>query len=151
MDVAAVRLAVSNAVDEISGLICTPYRPDSITEPAFFVGEVEVEYDETMGRGYDKLTLTAYLLVSRADDKSSQAALDAYLAGHGSSSVKAALYAVRGVPGTAALGGAASSCRLVRAYDYGFDTYGSNTSSGVQGQKYLGVTFQIDVYGRGDA
>jgi hypothetical protein len=57
-------------------------------------------------------------MVSRADDLSGQATLDALLSGSGPASLKAAIEAARGAPGQAAPGGAADDLQVVRAQSY---------------------------------
>lgn len=106
MDVGAIRAALADAVrDAVPGLNCFGYLPDSVPEPCFYTGEVEITYDQVFQRGMDELLITCRVLTSRADDRSGQAALDSYLAGSGDLSVKAAIEAARGAPGEAALGG----------------------------------------------
>lgn len=119
MDVGPIRDALADAVRvAVPTLNCFGYCPDSVPEPCFYVGEVEIDFDKTFGRGMDELRVTCRLLVSRADDRAGQAALDTYLAGSGATSIKAALVAARGAPGVAALGGLCDDLHLVRVQGY---------------------------------
>jgi hypothetical protein len=119
MEPGAIREALATAVrDAIPVLNCFGYCPDSIPEPCFYAGEVEIDFDRAFGRGMDEMRVTCRLLVSRADDKSGQAALDGYLAGSGPLSVKAAIEAARGAPGQPALGGLCDDLHLMRVQGY---------------------------------
>jgi len=46
----------------VGKLTSTGYVPDAVVAPCFFVGEVEVNYDQTMGRGTDELLITCRVL-----------------------------------------------------------------------------------------
>lgn len=142
MDVSAVRSAIAAAVDTaIPSLNCFGYMPSAIPEPAFIAGEVEILFDQAMGRGLDELLITCYLLVSRADDRAGQEALDTYLKGSGPDSVKAALVAARGAPGELALGGLAHDLHLTAVRGYGLHEIG--------GTEYFGAVLTVRVWGEG--
>lgn len=73
-----------------------PYPPDD--SPAMVVGWVEwpegIGYDETMGRGQDRATVTVTVAVPRAtDDRVTFSRLAPFADGSGNSSVKAVLEA----------------------------------------------------------
>lgn len=142
MNILLVRQRLAAAAATITGLECLPYVPWQVPEPCFFVGEVDVQFDQAMNRGLDRATVICRLLVSKADDLSGQALLDGYLAGAGATSVKAALEAARGAPGVAALSGACDDFRVTSIRGYGLFTHGANT--------YLGAEFVVDVIGSGD-
>lgn len=119
MEPGAIRQALADAVhDAIPSLNTFGYCPDSVPEPCFYSGEIEIDFDKAFGRGMDEMRVTCRLYVSRADDRSGQAALDRYLAGSGPDSIKAALVAARGAPGQAALGGLCDDLHLVRVQGY---------------------------------
>ena len=124
MQISAVRDAIADAARTvvlpagIGKLTCTGYVPDSVVAPCFFVGEVEITYDRTMGRGLDELLFTCRVLAGRADDRSAQRILDALLSGAGPASLKAAIEAARGAPGEMALGGLADDLHLRRVQGY---------------------------------
>jgi hypothetical protein len=141
VNIASVRQALADAADTIAGLNCYAYTPNAVAEPAFVVGEVSIDFDEAFGRGMDRLTVACRVLVSAADDKSGQGNLDAYLAGSGSSSVKAALEAARGAPGSLALSGAADDLRVMRMSGYRMYQVGDD--------HYYGAEFTVLVIGSG--
>ena len=119
MEPGAIRDGLAAAVKTgVPSLNTFGYCPDAIPEPCWYAGEVEIDFDRAFGRGMDELRITCRLLVSRADDKSGQAALDRYLAGSGPDSVKAAIEAARGAPGEAALGGLCDDLHLMRVQGY---------------------------------
>jgi len=125
----------------VAKLTATGYVPDAITEPHFFVGEVEVTYDRAMGRGLDQLDLTCRALVGRQDDRASQKILDALLSGSGPASLKAAIEAARGAPGQMALGGLADDMHVMRVQGYRWYEH--------QGTTYVGAELAIKVIGSG--
>ena len=71
MQISLVRDAIADAARAIvlpagiGKLTCTGYVPDSVVTPCFFVAEVDVTYDRTMGRGMDELSFTCRVLASR--------------------------------------------------------------------------------------
>ncbi|MGP4084175.1 hypothetical protein [Streptomyces sp. KR55] len=136
---AAARVVVLPA--GIGKLTCTGYVPDSIVAPCFFVGEVDVNYDKTMGRGTDELLFTCRVLAGRADDRSAQRILDALLSGAGAASLKQAIEAARGGPGEMALGGLADDLRLERVQGYRWYEH--------QGSSFVGAELAIKVIGSG--
>lgn len=143
MDVGAIRAAVPAAVGTaIPELNCLGYLPDAIPEPCFYAGEVEIDFDKTFGRGMDEIELTCRLLVARGDDLSGQARLDAYMAGSGPRSVKAALVAARGAPGEYALGGLCHDLHLRRIQGHRLYQVGT--------VMYYGAEFIIRIIGEGD-
>lgn len=147
MEISTVREAIATAAQAVvlpSGtrkLTCTGYTPDSVAEPHFFVGEYGQTYDQTYGRGQDELEFTCRVLVGRADDVSSQKLLDAMLSGSGPASLKRAIEAARGAPGTLALGGAADDLHVVRVQGYRWYEHA--------GTHYVGAELIIRVIGEG--
>jgi hypothetical protein len=134
MDVSAVFTGLAERAATISGLRCFPYLPDSIPEPAFFPADVEIDYDQAYAGGMDQYTVRCRLLVSRADDRAGQGALNAYLAATGPKSVKAALETA---PRT--LGGACDDLTVQRAAGYAI--YQHN------GTEYYGAEFTVLIIG----
>lgn len=115
-----IRRALADAVRDptVAGLNAYGYVPDSIPEPCFYAGEVEIDFDSVFGRGLDEMRVTCRLLVARSDDRSGQDTLDQYLAGSGAKSVKTALEDARGAPGELALGGLADDLHVTRVQGY---------------------------------
>lgn len=122
-------------------LTCTGYVPDSVTEPHFFTGEVEVEFDKAMGRKLDQLMITCRVLVGRGDDRSSQEVLDALLSGAGPASLKRAIEVARGAPGEYALGGLAHDLHVMRVQGYRWYEHAGAT--------YVGAELVVKVIGDG--
>jgi hypothetical protein len=149
MQISGVREAIAAAARAVvlptgvGKLTCTGYTPDAITEPHFFVGEVSVTFDQTMGRGLDELEITCRVLVGRGDDKAAQKALDALLSGSGPASLKTAIEAARGAPGELALGGLAHDFHVVRVQGYRWYEH--------QGTTYVGAELIIRVIGEGSS
>jgi hypothetical protein len=133
-DVAAIRTGLRTRLATISGLR-TPLGFDKVETPAAQVGEVEIEYDKTMGRGLDELTFKIRVYASRADDRSGQDKLDGYLKGSGSTSVKAA------IEGDRTLGGTAQTLRVTGVSGYGVYE--------VAGMAYVGAEFTVTVWATG--
>jgi hypothetical protein len=125
----------------IGKLTCTGYVPDSVVTPCFYVGEVEITYDKTMGRGTDELLFTCRAYSSRSDDRSAQRILDALLSGAGPASLKQAIEEARGGPGELALGGLADDLHLQRVQGYRWFDHAGAT--------YLGAELAIKVIGDG--
>ncbi len=147
MQISAIRDAIADAARAvvlpagIGKLVCTGYVPDAVTTPCFFVGEVDITFDKTMGRGTDELMVTCRVLAGRADDRSAQRILDALLSGAGTASLKAAIEAARGAPGQMALGGLADDLHLQRVQGYRWYEHA--------GSSYVGAELAIRVIGPG--
>lgn len=148
MQISLIRDAIADAARVvvlpagIGKLTCFGYVPDSIVAPCFFVGEVDVNFDKTMGRGTDELLFTCRVLAGRADDRSAQRILDALLSGAGEASLKQAIEAARGAPGELALGGLADDLHLQRVQGYRWYEH--------QGSSFVGAELAIKVIGDGN-
>jgi hypothetical protein len=147
MQISTVRTKIAEAASAVvmptgaPALTCTGYVPDAVTAPHFFVGEYTQQFDKAYKRGLDELEFTCRVLVSRADDKSSQEILDALLSGSGTSSLKAAIEAARGAPGELALDGAAHDLHVMRVQGYRWYEHA--------GTQYVGAELIIKVIGSG--
>jgi len=149
MLISAVRQGIADAVTAgvvtpVGGtaLLALAYVPDMVPDtPCLFVQPGELIFDKTFQRGVDSLSVTVVVYVSRADDIDSQIQLDAYTAGAGPSSVKAAIEAARGAPGQLALSGACDDLRVVSVRSYQWFVHGE--------VKYLGAQFTVEVIGSG--
>lgn len=92
MDLDEIYTGIADAVrDRIPTLNCFGFVPDSLPDPSFYVGDMEIDYDKSVGGGMEELTISCYVLVSRADPKSAHAALFSYVPGTGPTSIKAAI------------------------------------------------------------
>ena len=127
-----VRAGLGTALDTITGLRVFDYVPDSLSPPAAVVEPLEVDYDEAMRRGLDFYRAFILVIVGRMSDRSSQDRLDAYLAGSGASSVKAALEADK------SLGGACSTLQVTSARP---------REVVVSGVNMIAYRFEVSIYG----
>lgn len=132
MNPTSVRTGLSTALDTITGLRCFDYVPDSLSPPAAVVEPIEIIYDEAMSRGLDFYRCFILVIVGRMSDRSSQDRLDAYVAGSGASSVKAALEADK------TLGGACSTLQVTTALP---------RTIVVSGIDMIAYRFEVEVYG----
>ncbi|MEV2240580.1 hypothetical protein [Micromonospora sp. NPDC049891] len=136
MNISAIRSALAESVASVTPELNTyGYVPDSVAVPCFYVGGVEIDYDVTMGRGSDELSVTCVVLVSANSDASGQEQLDAYLNGSGASSLKAAIEADE------TLGGECFTLAVSRAQGYGFHKVGTTD--------YLGAELVVNITGDG--
>lgn len=127
----SIRTGLQTRLATITGLNAYDKVPGTVTTPAAFPMPGPIEFDETMGRGSDLYTFKVRLLVQRSTDTYAQEDLDAYLAGSGASSVKAA------IEGDITLGGVADWTRVT-----GVPAYGDVTHAGID---YLGADFNVEV------
>lgn len=112
-----IKVEIAKAVDVIDGLTALPFVPDAIPEPCFYTGETEIVVNNTFG-GSDDLRITCTILVSRADDRQGQEALDVFLSRRGAKSVRERLNVARGAPGQSALDGKADDLVIERITGY---------------------------------
>lgn len=135
--VSSIRDGLKTRLATISGLATYDVLPETFEVPAAVVrpGDPFVIFDQTMARGSDDIVFTVTIYVTRTDEIAAQDALDAYLAGSGSNSIKAAIEA------DATLGGAAHFARVVMATDYG--------PASVGGQVFMSVSFSVAVTASG--
>lgn len=132
----AIRNALADALAAIPDLRVSAYIPSTPTPPQVAVGEWRVEYDETLGRGYDRWRFTLRLFVAAASDRVGQERLDSFCASSGSSSIKAAVEA------DPTLGGAVSAARVVRIGP-------APTVFTAGAQEFLGTDIEIEVIASG--
>lgn len=149
MQISQVRDAIAAAAsavvlpDGIAKLTCSGYTPDSIVAPHFFVAEYTQDYDKAMRRSLDELEFTCRVLVSRADDRTSQQILDSMLSGAGQASLKQAIEAARGAPGEYALGGLADDLHVMRVQGYRWYEH--------EGAQFVGAELIVKVIGDGSS
>lgn len=130
----ALRAGIATRLATINGLRAHEDVPDVVTPPAATVRpapETFIQWDTTFARGSDDYTFVVTLFVSRASDRQGQLALDAYLAGSGTKSIKAA------IEGDETLGGLAMWTHVVEARNYGPFTYAA--------EQYFGCEFLVSV------
>lgn len=125
--------ANANAAPELNAL---DHTPDSVPEPAFMVGEVDITFDRTFGRGSDEAVITCRVMVARSEDASGQQKLRDFMAGGGVYSVKKAIESDR------QLGGACDDLHVRSAK--------GNRLFVVGEARYYGVEFEVYVVGDGE-
>jgi hypothetical protein len=127
--ISALRQGIATNLSTISGLRVSALMLDSPRPPVAMVYPDTVEYDLNANRGADTFTFIVYVLVGRADDRTAQNRLDAYVVGDGS--VKAAIESDR------TLGGAANTLRVTSMENYQQVSIGDTV--------YLAVEFMVEV------
>lgn len=133
MDLNNVMKQLADQLDTIADLRINNGPADQVQVPAAVVGFPDtLTYDETYGRGMDRLQLPVAVLVAKVASRNANKQIAKYAAGTGASSIKAVLES-----GTYT---AFDTCRVMRAE---FDVI---TIGGVD---YLGITFAIDIAGQG--
>lgn len=99
MDWNAVATALETAAKR-TGINALDHVPDSLPSAAFYVGEMDIEFDVTFRRrgaangdgtfrrvGTDQGTITCRVLVARSDDKYALQKMRKYMAGSGPTSI----------------------------------------------------------------
>lgn len=136
MDWNQVALGLAANASAVQGLNVLDYASDAVTDNAFQVAEIDINFDQTFGRGSDEAYITCRVFTSRADDKGGQLKLREFMAGGGVTSVKKALESDR------QLGGACDDLRVVSAK--------GNRLFIVGEARYYGVEFTVYVIGDGE-
>jgi hypothetical protein len=129
--VSAIRDGLKTRLATVPGLRAHDVVPDVMNPPAAIVQLEDISFDATMGRGSDRLTFTVTLFVSNAWNRTAQDNLDAYLAGEGASSIKAAIEADETLASVVSF-----------AWVMGVRNYGDFEFAG---QSYYGAEFVIEV------
>ena len=133
MNLADVMDEIAAQVDTISGLRTYPFPPDQVAVPAAIVTYPgEYTFDETFGRGLDRLKLPVIVLVGKVSDRKSRDQLGAYCNGSGASSIKAVVEA-----------GSYTAFDEARVERIEFDVIS------MAGVEYVAATFTLDVAGQG--
>jgi hypothetical protein len=131
-----VRTNLKTALQAITGLRVMDYVPDSTNVPtnnAFaVVGQLSMNYDYTLNRGFDFATCNIIVMVGRMSEKDGQARLDGLLSSSGSTSIKQAIEA------DVTLGGALQTLRVVSA------SPGTITSASID---YLSYQYAVELIG----
>lgn len=92
MNLADVMDELAARIETISGLQVFSFPPDHVSPPTAVVTYPETyTYDETYGRGSDRLTVPVLVMVGKASDRASKDQLAAYADGSGLKSIKAVI------------------------------------------------------------
>ncbi|PSL02882.1 hypothetical protein CLV30_109190 [Haloactinopolyspora alba] len=135
MNLNSVMDEIGARLDTITGLKVWPYPADSITPPAAIVAYPDtLTFDETYGRGMDRLTLPVVLVVGRQSDRASRDHLAAYANGFGARSIKQTVEA-----------GTYTAMDTVRVMSAEFDVIR------ISNVDYVAATFDLDITGQGSS
>jgi len=136
MTPSTVRTNLKTALSTITGMRVFDYVPDSTNIPtnnAFaIVGQLNMNYDFTLIRGFDSATCQIIVVVGRMSEKDGQSRLDGLLASSGSTSIKTAIEADK------TLSGAVQTLRVVSA------SPGTITSANID---YLSYQYSVELIG----
>lgn len=133
MNLAAVMDQISARLDTIADLRCFAYPPDTLQPPAAVVSYPEdYTFDETYGRGSDRLSLPVVVVVGKVSDRTTRDRLGAYVNGSGASSVKAVVES-----------GTYTGFSSPRVTNVEFDVVE------IAGTNYMAALFNLDIFGPG--
>jgi len=127
-----VRDGLKTQLQAIEGLRVYDLIPDVVTPPCAIVGQLDFTFDINNARGLDQAQCDVFVIVQRFSERAGQDKLDAYLAGSGTSSIKAAIESDR------TLGGAVDTLRVTGAEA---GTYES------QGVLFLSYRYRLTIWG----
>lgn len=134
MDLNDVRSGLVTNLATITGLRTYSYVPEDIQAPAAVVDFPSVvSFDQAMSRALDAYEISVYVLVATSSDRKGQEKLANYVAGSGSSSVKAAIESDK------TLGGACQTLRVTELTDFKNTKYGNG--------EFLSFRANIEIYG----
>lgn len=89
----AIRAAVVTTIEtQIPSLTGYPTVPDAANTPAFVVEPVDADFEVAMGRGTDTWNFNLHVLASFAVSELGQDALDEYVTGAGSKSIRQVVF-----------------------------------------------------------
>jgi hypothetical protein len=133
MNLGDVMDEIGTAVGSIDGMRVFPYSADRVTPPAaLVVWPDEITYDTAMSRGGDRYTLPLWVVVGKADARTTRDRLSQYIDGAGDASVKSVVD-----------GGTYTACDSIRVMSATVE------SVEIAGVNYLAANFQLDVIGTG--
>jgi len=132
-----IRDGLKTTVGNISGIRCYDTVPDNaINFPVAIFIPNAIEFDLAMQRGTDLYTFDMLVAVQRADSRTAQDKLDAFVTGSGSSSIRQIIY------NNKTLGLSDTDARVVNMSNYAADV----NLNGVDG---VGANLEIQVYTKG--
>lgn len=133
MNLAAVMDEIATQLDTITELRAYGYPPETIVPPVAIVDFPEsIDYDQTYGRGADRMSLLVWVVAGRATAPATRDLLAAYADGSGARSVKAVIEA-----GT------------YTAFDEAVVTGAEFEPVTYNGATYLAAQFTVDIMGSG--
>lgn len=108
-----IRTGLATRLATITGLRTAATVPDNPNPPIAIVQPDGINYDDTFQRGMQTYTFTVMVIVGRADERTAQNRLDAYVSSTGASSIKLA------IEGDKTLGGKVFDTRVTELRNYG--------------------------------
>lgn len=133
MIVADVMQALADRLDTIAGLRVYAHPPEAINPPAAVVSYPDsIDYDQTYGRGMDRMQVPVVVLVKKLSARVARDDLTRFVDGTGPASVKAVLES-----------GTYTAFHTIRVSTATVDVVE------VAGIDYLAVTFMADITGSG--
>lgn len=127
-----VRDGLKTQLQAIEGLRVYDLIPDLVTPPCAIVGQLDFTFDINNARGLDQAQCDVFVIVQRFSERAGQDKLDAYLAGSGTSSIKAAIESDR------TLGGTVDTLRVTGAEAGTYDS---------QGVLFLSYRYRLTIWG----
>jgi hypothetical protein len=135
MNLADVMDDVANRLNAIEGLRVTPHPESAPNPPAAMVSyPEEIEFDQTYGRGADRITLPVVLVVGKVFDRVTRAQLARYCDGTGAHSVKAVLES-----------GTYHTFDTLRVVGIEFDSFV------IGAVEHMAALFTLDIFGAGSS
>lgn len=132
MNPSQVRDGLKTRLQTITGLRAYDLIPDTVLPPCAVVGQLDFTFDIDNARGLDQAQVDVLVIVQRFSERAGQDKLDAYLAGSGSTSIKAA------IEGDRTLGGTVNTLRVTGAEAGTYDS---------QGVTFLSYRYRITIWG----
>lgn len=111
--ISELRTGISTNLATIPGLRASSTVPDNPNPPIAIVLPDGITFDDSFQRGMNTYTFTVMVIVGRADERTAQNRLDAYVSGTGNSSIKRAIEIDK------TLGGKAFDTRVSELRNYG--------------------------------
>lgn len=142
MDWNAVALALEAKAESV-GLNALDYVPDSLPNSAFYVGEMDIEPNQTFNKvredgsriGTDQATITCRVLIARSTDKFAIRKMRTYSAGSGMASL------IQAIQSDPTLDGTVDACKVISIRGNRLFTVGADA-------KFYGTEFDIFVIGQ---
>jgi len=133
MNLADVMDQLGDRLDDVGGLRVYRFPPDNVQVPAAVITYPETyTYDETYGRGMDRMTLSVVAMVGKASDRAARDQLGQFVDGSGSKSIKQFLES-----------GTYTAFDTARVMSADFDIVS------MAGVEYVAATLSIDIAGEG--
>jgi len=130
--ISQIRDGIATNLRTISGLRAIGTVPDNPNPPLAVIYPQTMDYDESFNRGLTTYNFRVVIIVGRADERTAQNKLDAFVSSTGSSSIKLAIESDK------TLGGKAFDTRVSAMTNYG--------SIDISEVTYLSAEFNVICY-----